>query len=52
MSKEFRITWGGYYDTKANNEEEAIQKFIDYINNEELDLYGRDWKELIDIEEI
>lgn len=48
--KYYRITWGGYYDVKANDEKEAEQAFIRYIENEELDSYGRDWKELIEIE--
>lgn len=46
----YRITWDGYYDVEAKNEEEAEQAFIDYIENEELDSYGRNWKELIKIE--
>jgi hypothetical protein len=48
----FRVTWGGYYDYEAKTQEEAKQKFIEYIQNEEIDKYGRDWKELIEIEEI
>lgn len=48
----FRITWTGYYDCEAIDKKEAEQKFIKYIENEEMDQYGRDWKELIDCEEL
>ena len=48
----YRITWGGNYDCEAKTEEEARRQFINYIENEEIDNYGRDWKELIEIEEL
>ena len=51
-NKIYRITWGGSYDTEAETEEEAKQQFIDYIQNEELDNYGRDWYDLIEIEKL
>ena len=50
--KNFRITWGGYYDTNASDEEEARKQFIQYIEEEDIDSYGRDWKDLIEVEEI
>lgn len=50
--KYYRITWGGYYDIESKTEEEAEQAFIKYIENEEIDSYGRNWKELIEIEEL
>jgi hypothetical protein len=52
MEKIFRITWGGYYDCKAKTEKEAEKQFVNYIENEEIDSYGRDWKELIEVEEL
>ena len=48
----YRITWGGYYDVAAKDEEEAKQKFITYVEDEEMDTYGRDWKDLIEIENL
>lgn len=48
----YRITWGGIYDCEADDEEEARQKFIKWIEEEHMNQYGRDWKDLIDCEEL
>lgn len=48
----FRVTWEGYYDTDASDEEEARKKFMRYVEEEDIDQYGRDWKDLIEIEEL
>jgi hypothetical protein len=48
----YRITWGGIYDCEADNEEDAKQQFINYVEQELTDDYGRDWKDLIDCEEL
>jgi len=52
MKRLFTVTWGGIYNCNAENEKEAIKRFIDYVENEESDMYGRDWKELIEVEEL
>jgi len=49
---DYRITWGGIYDCTANTEEEAINQFINYIKSSDIDDYGRNWKDLIDIENL
>jgi len=48
----FRITWEGYQDIEAENENQAKECFIRYVVEEELDRYGRDWKDLIGVEEL
>ena len=52
MTKVYRITWSGIYDTAAETEEEAKQQLIDYIQNERIDKFGREWKDFIEIEEL
>ena len=52
MKKYYRVTWEGFFDIEAENEEEAKQKFIEHIENEDIDDYGRTWQELIGVEEI
>jgi len=47
----FTVTWGGYYSVEAESWEEAREKFISYVEEEEIDSYGRDWKDLIEVKE-
>jgi len=47
----FTVTWGGYYPIEAESWEEAREKFILYVEEEEIDSYGRDWKDLIKVKE-
>ena len=46
----YRITWAGYYDCEANDEKEAKQQFIEWVENEDIDQYGRDWKDFVECE--
>lgn len=50
--KLYRVIWGGYGVYEAESEGEAKKQFIDYIEEENIDVYGRTWKDLIEIEEL
>lgn len=47
----YRIEYEGYMEGEYASEEEAKQAFVDNIKNDELDGYGREWTELIVVEE-
>jgi len=48
----YRVSYEGYLEGEYADEEEAKQDFVDGIKNEELDLYGREWTELILVENL
>jgi hypothetical protein len=48
----FRVTYDGYYDGEHENEDEAKQAFINYVENNETDGYGRTWDDLISVEKL
>jgi hypothetical protein len=48
----YRVTYGGYIEGEYKDREEARQAFIDFIENGDIDNYGRVWEDLIDIEQI
>lgn len=48
----YRIEYAGYMEGEYASEEEAKQAFADDIKNDELDGYGREWTELITVEDL
>ena len=48
----FRVTLEGYREIECESEEEAIQDFIDFVENDGIDSYGRTWRQLIDVEKL
>lgn len=48
----FRVTWAGYFDCEADNKEKAKNQFIEWIEENDIDQYGRDWKDFIECEEL
>jgi hypothetical protein len=48
----YRITWEGYQEGEFTNEEEAKESLIDFVENGEVDHFGRDWTQLISVEQL
>ncbi len=48
----YRVSYAGYLEGEYADEEEAKKDFVDGIKNEELDLYGREWTELVEVENL
>lgn len=51
MSKWYRVTFEGYLEGEYENEDDAKQALIDYIEECKVDQYGRSWHDLIDVED-
>ena len=48
----YRVTWGGYIEGEYESEEAARAALIDFIDDEDIDQYGRDWIQLIEVERL
>jgi hypothetical protein len=47
----FRVTYSGYLEGEYEDSDAAKQALIDQIEGQEIDAYGRQWWELIDVEQ-
>jgi len=48
----YRVTWEGYLEGEFDDEEQAKKALIENIEENEIDAYGRDWRELIVVENL
>ena len=45
----YKVTLETYFDHICFTEEEAKQEFVDFIKNNDTDIYGRTWEDLIEV---
>ena len=48
----YRVTFEGYIEGDYPDQKAAEQALIDQIENDELDGYGRDWRQLVQAENL
>jgi len=48
----YRITWDGYIEGEYPDGDEAKNALIKHIEEDELDQYLRNWRDLVSVEEL